>query len=129
MILCAIFIAFFTLSGSLADEYDVNINNSYASTYDRIDNLSRHYNDTYHKVTSINTNEDAAFYTGIWSAIQLGIASISGVFSSLSIGTELLTNILMDIGLFDPWVFIVLSGLVIIVLSFVILNWILGRQS
>ena len=86
-----------------AQHYNVQINSSYKSTYDKIDDLQEVTNRTQEKIREIAEKEDKSFFTGIWDGFvvtkEIVWGTVSGTATAASISTGLIGSFFQDLGL------------------------------
>lgn len=120
LLVAGVIIAFYTMLGTLASEphYDVEINGSYNSTYNKINELGKFTNDTQERIREVAEKENAGFFTGTWDAFTItkemtfGAAGVT--FSAFGIMTDLVTNFFTDIGFADESAYVMSIVLAII---------------
>jgi hypothetical protein len=128
LIFSVVFVAFLAFEKEIADEYEVTIDESYRTTYDRVDNLTSNFNETYKEIQDMTADQDAQFFTGIWSVIKIGNAAIKSTGTSVGIVFSFVTNLGNDLRSFIPdWVPMVIIAIITISLGLLVIRWVLRR--
>ena len=121
----AVVVGIYNFQSDLISEraYNVEVDDSYKVTYDKLNDLSENVNETQNRVRAISAKEDKNFFTGTWDVfvmskeIVFGAGDLAG--DSISVGYSLITNLVTDMGIGSTGGYVILVLISILTVLFI----------